>query len=292
MKSNKIFKFLKKKAPDILIGAGIGGVITGTVMACKATMHSSEIVEEHKEKLKDINEKKELGMTDITSGIPCEYTEKDYKKDLTVTYLTTAGKFIKLYLPSAAVMVISIGCLLGSHKILNAKVATLTTACASIDTAYKNYRSNVVEKYGEDVDKQMAYNVTPVKAKDGEEKTYKTTEKTHADPYSVIFDRSTSKMWEDADCYNETYIDGAKDWFKNKYNSDRRDIYLNEIKDYLGIERDKFGQLNGIKWDKNVEAKTPFDSHKIIDPVTKECTGYLIEFKNVEFLLNDLPVEA
>lgn len=292
MKSNKIVKFFKDKAPDILIGVGIVGTVTGTVMACKATKNSGEIVKEHKNKLADIKEAKEIGMSDINSGVPVKYDEKQYKRDLTVTYFSTAGKFIKLYLPSALVMTASIGCLLGSHRILNARNAALTATCATLDSAYKNYRANVVEKYGEDIDKQMANGVTPVKAKEGESKSYKADEKAHSDPYSVIFDKSTTSCWEDDPNYAEGFLAATRDWFIGKYERDREDIFLNEIKKRLGIDPDKFGQLNGIKWDKNIESKIPFEYHKIIDPATKEYRGFLVEFKNVEYIFSNLPEEV
>ena len=39
--------FVKKHSPEILVWMGIGGVITGTVMACKETTKIDQIIEDH-----------------------------------------------------------------------------------------------------------------------------------------------------------------------------------------------------------------------------------------------------
>ena len=101
----------KIKSPTIMIVGGIAGVVVGTVMACKATMKLKPILDENKEAVDDIHQY----MNEDGSE---EYTEKDAKKAVTIEHLKTAGKVVKLYAPAVAVEAVSIGCIVGSHKIL------------------------------------------------------------------------------------------------------------------------------------------------------------------------------
>ena len=49
------FKF-KKHSPEILVVAGVVGIVTSTIMACKATTKVSEIVDETKETIDTIHD--------------------------------------------------------------------------------------------------------------------------------------------------------------------------------------------------------------------------------------------
>ena len=40
--------YLKKYAPEILIGAGVTGIVTSTVIACKATTKLNDVIEDHR----------------------------------------------------------------------------------------------------------------------------------------------------------------------------------------------------------------------------------------------------
>lgn len=102
--SRKLYKILfktKKHSPEMLLAAGVVGVVTSTVMACKATTKIDSVLDKHKTNIKKTKDYvAESGFTD-------EYTEKDYKKDLTIMYTQTGLKLAKLYAP-AVVMGISI----------------------------------------------------------------------------------------------------------------------------------------------------------------------------------------
>jgi hypothetical protein len=84
---------LRKYSPEILMGVGIVGIIGSTVLACKATLKAEETVDRAKGKFDKIHEAKELiGKESYMSdkdGNKIEYTEQDYKKDLTVAYVQT-----------------------------------------------------------------------------------------------------------------------------------------------------------------------------------------------------------
>ena len=108
---NSVKGKVEKHSPEILMGVGVAGVITTTVMACRATMKLDDILveaAETREKIKEVAE---------NPAYEDKYTEEDAKKDLVINYTQTAVKVAKLYAPAVAVGVISVGCLLGSHDI-------------------------------------------------------------------------------------------------------------------------------------------------------------------------------
>ena len=112
---------LAKHSPEILIGCGIAGMLTTTVLAVKATPKALHLIEQ---------KKKEKGLERLTM-------------------VDTVKATYKCYLPAAGIAVASIACLVGSNKISTKRTAVMTTAYTLADTAYREYRSKVIETIGE-----------------------------------------------------------------------------------------------------------------------------------------------
>ena len=70
---NKLTFKVQKNSPEILIGVGIATTVAATVMACKATLKISDILEEV--------EQTQNNMDYALEHKPEEYTQKDYDKD-------------------------------------------------------------------------------------------------------------------------------------------------------------------------------------------------------------------
>lgn len=85
---------LKKHSPEILVVAGVIGVVTSAVMACKATTKVNEILDKTKEDVEAIHKCEE------DESMKEQYSSEDAKKDLTIVYAQTGVKFAKLYGPS------------------------------------------------------------------------------------------------------------------------------------------------------------------------------------------------
>lgn len=240
---------LKKHSPEILVAAGIVGTITSTVMACKATTKAGDIVDDHHEKMEQINTVAAMAKDDET----VEYTEQDLKKDTTIVYTQTAVQFIKLYAPSVILGAVSIGSILYSHKILTKRNAALAAAYATIDKGFKEYRGRVVERFGKELDKELKYNI---KAKEfeevvvdekGKEKVEKKTVNV-ADPnqfsdYARFFDES---------CIAFTKSPEDNLWFlkQRQGEANRRlqhdgYLFLNDVYEMLGLPKTKAGQVVG-----------------------------------------------
>ena len=87
------------------------------------------------------------------------YSEMDYKKDMTLVYVQTGAKFVKLYGPAVGLGVISVGCIMGSHNIMKKRNVALMAAFKLAEQSYADYRKRVVEELGEEKDRQFHYGI-------------------------------------------------------------------------------------------------------------------------------------
>ena len=249
---------IKKHSPEILLVTGITGVVTSAVMACKATTKVDAIVEESKKSIDMIHEGMEAGnICDV------EYTEEDGKKDLAIVYIQTGVKFAKLYGPSVLLGLTSIGCILASNNIIHKRNVALSAAYTAIDTSFKGYRSRVIERFGESMDRELRYNIktqevkeTVVDEETGKKKTVKSTvsvvdPNTYSD-YARFFDEYCAGWTKDAE-YNLMFLRQQQN-YANELLKSRGHLFLNEVYDMLGIDRTKAGNIVGWIYDE----KHPF----------------------------------
>ena len=264
----------KKYAPEALVIAGIVGVVTSAVMACKATTKVNDIIEETKENTHDLHlvataaglkeatdefSNEDIRKIDILSAKEDvkNYTAQDLKKDTTIIYTQTAVKFIKLYGPSVVLGALSITSILASNNILRKRNVALAAAYATVDKGFKEYRSRVVERFGKDIDRELKYNI---KAKEIEEttKNAKGKEKTvkksievadvneHSD-YARFFDELCTGWKRDAE-YNLMFLKHQQNYANEKLQKQGY-LFLNDVYDMLGIPKTKAGQVVGWIYD-------------------------------------------
>ena len=238
---------VQKHSPEILAGVGVVGVVASTVMACKATMKLNDILEESKETRDKI---KEVENNPVYED---KYTPEDAKKDLTINYMQTSMKIAKLYAPAVLLGSASLGCLLASNDILRKRNAALSAAYMTVDKGFKEYRQRVAERFGEEVEKEIRYNIkaeeieTTVVNEDGSEVTIKETVKT-MDPnlysdYARFFDEYNPN-WQNDPEYNLMFLKSQQQ-YANDLLIARGRLFLNEVYDMLGMERSKAGQVVG-----------------------------------------------
>ena len=244
---------IKKHSPEILLVTGITGVVTSAVMACKATTKVDAIIEESKKSIDMIHEGMEAGnICDV------EYTEEDGKKDLAIVYIQTGVKFAKLYGPSVLLGLTSIGCILASNNIIHKRNVALSAAYTAIDRSFKGYRSRVIERFGENMDRELRYNIktqevkeTVVDEETGKKKTVKSTvsvvdPNTYSD-YARFFDEYCAGWTKDAE-YNLMFLRQQQN-YANELLKTRGHLFLNEVYDMLGIDRTKAGNIVGWVYD-------------------------------------------
>lgn len=243
----------KKHSPEILMVAGVVGTVASTVLACKATTKVSQVLEKKKNTIEQIHK----CLEDET----VEYTEDDSKKDLTIVYAQTGVQLAKLYAPAVAVGALSITSIVAGHQILKKRNLALAAAYAVVDKGFKDYRKRVVERFGEELDKELRYNI---KAKEVEEiivdengnqaiekkmvKELDTDSVTKYSEYARFFDvYNTDEHQKDPE-YNLMFLRKQQDYANDVLKS-RGHLFLNEVYDMLGIPRSKAGQVVGWLYD-------------------------------------------
>ena len=114
-------KTLSKHSPGILTGIGIGGMLTTTVLAVRATPKALRLIEEKKQEM-----------------------NTDELKAFDVVKTTW-----KCYVPAVITGSLSIACLISANSVNTKRNAALATAYKLSETALTEYREKVIETIGE-----------------------------------------------------------------------------------------------------------------------------------------------
>ena len=253
---NKACLQIKKHSPEILMVTGVVGTVASTVLACKATRKIDGILDQTKKDVNTIHAAMEVGYANDK-----EYTQEDGKKDLTITYAQTGVKIVKLYAPAVVLGTFSIASIVSGHRILKKRNLALAAAYAVVDKGFKDYRSRVVERFGEQLDKELRYNI---KAKELEEVVVdengnqaiekKTVYTIDGNPleniseYAKFFDEWNSAEHNKDPEYNLMFLRRQQD-YANELLKSRGHLFLNEVYDMLGIQRTQAGQVVGWIYD-------------------------------------------
>lgn len=244
---SKVALKLKKHSPEILVVAGVVGTVASAVMACKATTKISTILEKTKE---DVNVIHDCMANESLAG---EYSPEDGKKDLAVVYVQTGVKLVKLYAPSILLGALSLTSILASNNILRKRNVALAAAYATVDQGFKEYRNRVVERFGQEVDRELKYNIKAktfnetVTDEDGKTKKSKVTVNI-ADPnefsdYARAFERG-NPCWESDPEIRMMFLRSEQNYANDRLKH-RGYLFLNEVYDRLGFPQTKAGQIVG-----------------------------------------------
>lgn len=253
---NRAGLILKKHSPEILLGVGIVGTIGATVMACKATTKAGDIVENAKKRIDEVHEVlNEPALKD-------KYTEEDSKKDRAIIYTQTGIEFIKLYGPSVILGAASIGCILASHNIIHKRNAVLTTAYAASMNEFKEYRNRVIERFGNELDRELKYNIKAqevqeiVTKEDGSEEVVTSTVEVGApgehSMYTKCFDE-TCRGWTRNAEMNMYFLHQVQNWANEKLKRQGH-LTLNEVYEKLGFDKTSIGAQVGWVYDEGAYA--------------------------------------
>lgn len=297
---------VKKYSPEILVVAGTVGVVASAIMACRATTKIDPILEKAQDDVSTIHEAFERGTVRAKEGeqiVVVPYDEKDHKKDLAIVYAKTGMEFVKLYGPSVAVGVMSLGCILTSHRIMRKRNIALAAAYATIDRSFKDYRGRVIERFGEALDHELKYNIKAqeieetVVDENGEETVVKKTVNVvdpnmHSD-YARFFDDGC-KGWEKNPEYNLLFLRQVQNWANERLQK-RTYLFLNEVYEMLGIPQTEAGHEVGWVYDLEHPNGDNFVDFGIYDLYNQKARDFvngherviLLDF-NVDGVIRDL----
>ncbi len=242
----------RKYTPEMLVIAGVAGVVVSAVMACKATLKLSEVTEEAKESIDKIHE-----ATEHPENLPEKYTEEDSKKDLSIVYAQTGVKLVKLYAPAVVLGALSITAIATSNNILRKRNIALAAAYTAVDTSFKEYRGRVVERFGTDLDRELRYNIKKEEIEEtvvdekGKEKTVKKTVDV-ADPntysdYAKFFQEGCLGWTKDPE-HNLYFLKCVQAQANDRLKREGY-LFLNDVYQMLGIDRTRAGQQVGWIYD-------------------------------------------
>lgn len=242
---------LKKHSPEILVVAGVIGTVTSAVMACKATLKVSDVIDETKESIEIIHKCAGKGLKTSDGE---EYTQEVANKNLAIVYIQTGWKFAKLYGPAVLLGVASIGCMVGSNHILHKRNIALGAAFTAMDKSFKEYRGRVIERFGKDLDRELRFNTKTkqieetVVDENGKESTVTKTVEI-VDPnvahsiYSVVFCEGNTGWTKNAEL-NKVFLLQQQNYANDKLRLNGV-LTLNEVYDMIGAPRTAYGQLAG-----------------------------------------------
>ena len=227
---------VRKHSPEILMVAGVIGTVAGAVMACKETLELEDVLDECKQEKMELEEQYAV----------CEqYSEDALKKDQVKLTIKQVAKIVKLYAPSVIMEATSIGVIFASNDIMRKRNASMAAAYATLNSMYKRYRQNVIESYGEEVDKDMRFGVKHEKVTEIDEDGNKVkidarivdldnTALAISD-YSRFFQAGCKGFDASSGRYNLLYLKGIQAMFNNKLIADGY-VMLNDVYRELGFD--------------------------------------------------------
>src|SRR4029077_2362753 len=224
---------VEKNSPAILFGAGLVGVVGSTVLACRATLKLEEVLDEGQDKIKKAKTLQHR-----------EYSEKDRENDVRIITIQTGVKIVRLYTPAVVLGGASIAALGQAHNILTKRNVALTAAYAALEKGFAEYRQRVVEKYGEEEDRNFRYGTREVEViKDGKKKATVRVGEGEPSIYARFFD-PLSTEWSQEPEYNLIFLKCQQNYVNDLLRA-RGHVFLNEVYDKLGIPRSKAGSVVG-----------------------------------------------
>lgn len=259
--NSRSFRRLKIKAvkasPTLLIvGSAVAGV-AATVTACRSTIKAIDIYNDHKinrEKIEEVWEDAQTG-----ESYAREYTEDDYHHDVRQSNLKLCGNMLKTYALPISLSLVSISMGFGSHMMMRKQVATLTGSVISLSEALKQYRNNVIERYGKDIDNELSNNIKEIEIEDPETGEKKKVKKSidNKNPYSFWYgpeyidkhgQRCKNIYWTNDAQYNlqqlTVFLSHVNELLKTK-----EILFINDVLDIFGFPKTEIGATNGWIYD-------------------------------------------
>lgn len=265
----------QKHSPILLTVVGVVGLVGAGILAARATLKLEETVDTGQNRI-------DQAKREIVDGAP--------QGHLTKAYLTNIYQIGKLYYIPVTLAAGSIIAILAGQHILNQRYAALGVAYQGLQTAFNNYRKEVTERYGEDVDQDIRYGLQQ-KAVTGENgKTKKTQELDRVGTSDYIFDFGPNNQnWVGNFEHNMFFLTGQQN-IANDLLRARGHVMLSEVLDALGIERTPASLVTGWIYDpKKEKSDTPRDNYILFGIKDLwETHGYILLDFNVDGVVYDL----
>lgn len=229
---------IQKHSPKMMLAVGIVGVVGAGVMACKATLKLSEVLEPTE---------KELQLRTELSERDEDYANGEFRKDVIKLQIRTFLNVVKLYAPAVGVATVSIALIAGAHVVQSRRAAAMTAAYAGLKEGYDQLRQNVLDKYGAEEEAKLRHGVKiveeQVEGKDGKVKTVKHEKARGYSAYAQLFTEGNSNWVPNPD-NNWFFLTSQQRYLNDKLQANGV-VFLNDAYEALGLQKTKAGQVVG-----------------------------------------------
>lgn len=268
----------RKYSPEILLLLGIAGAVTGTVLACVATTKIDTVKDELENDLDSVHER---------LGLPEGKTEpenvQELKKETTKIYVKSGLRYAKLYAPAVIVSGLSLSCMVASNVILRKRIIGVTAAYATVAANFKDYRSRVVDRYGNEIDKELRYNIQKKEITtdyvDAKGKTKTKTEKVKViDPNAI---GSTARIYDDLcvgwckDPQANLNFLRCQETAANQILKSTGRLFLNDVYKMLGFPMTAEGQVCGWIYNEEEPVGDNFVDFGIYDVTNEKARDFV-----------------
>lgn len=225
--SNMKLKLIKHR-PEILLGTGLLSIAGGVVLVCNASRKVDDVISEASEEI---------------DRAKAELTGVDSDKAVRKEQGKCAWELFKMYAPGAGLLVAGTVLVIKSHGEMGERVAAIGMALNDTAAAFMVYRGNVVDRYGEEVDKDLLYSRKPVEIvnfgytdEDGVEHpdTTEIVNTVDIPAISIEFDRDNVN-WSDSKLYNQHFLASIED-MANKDLIREGKYFVFQLKTALGMK--------------------------------------------------------
>jgi hypothetical protein len=275
----------KKFAPQVLLGAGVIGVVASTVLASKATLSLESVLDKHREDIALVNEVAHVKTSE-------EYTSTHHKRDLTLIHMRTFKELGKLYALPVGLGILSISMIIGAQGIQYKRTGAAIAAYKTVETQFNRYRDRVRSEFGDEKDQEFAraYTSEGFIQEDGQEQVHVTIDGKKLNETLFFFDKNNVN-WKNSPEYNLSYV-MAQQTFANQLLNSRGHVMLNDVLDGLGIDRCKEGAVLGWVLDREHAEGSKFIDFGIVDAQSPNSRIYGHDGEMAECIMLDIKTDG
>lgn len=232
----------QKNSPTILVVAGTIGLVATAVVAVKASRKGDEVVQEHKA------ERNNIGPIP-NKAVASKQVRKDVQVQVVELYYNTGLELVKVYGPTLALGVVSVGSILYGHKILRGRHAATVAAYSGLLEQFTSYRGRVRQTLGEKAERDIYNGAHGERVEDPDHPgEYNLQAKfPDTDPAADV----TRPWFQEGNPYfkldpevNMMHLNAVQNHLNNMFQV-RGHLFLNEVNDALHLPRSSEGQVLG-----------------------------------------------
>lgn len=273
--------FLKAKAPIIITGLGIVGVVTAGVLAARATRHLDPIIEDHKIALGEARSKR--------NAVPVtEYTNSEHAKFLISTCSHTTLKLARLYGPSVTLAGLSIAAIITGHNMQYKRFVVAATALKGSEAAFAEYREQVANVLGSEAENELYRGVREEVVENeetGNEEVKKYITDRPVSDYARAYAPETTSQWSAIPVQNDYLVNGVEDYLNSRLQR-MGHVFLAEAYEKLGFKTTQASHMVGWKKD-GKDGQIKFNPQRFFREDDEAIL--LLDFNVDGIILTDLP---